>query len=96
MNVIVSGRHFDMNDTVRSYMEERIKDAFTGRDVTANKVTVVVSLNKNRFNTDILANLHGHCDISSQAEGYDMTKTFEDAFDKFIAQIDKIVDKHKR
>ncbi len=91
MEISVTGRHMEISDALKEYVEKKIEDIVVG----AHKITsakVVLEFQKGRSKAEII--IHGkHLDIEADSESYDMYQSIDMAAEKAGKQIDKFVDK---
>ncbi len=91
MKIITSSRHFDMTEAIRLYTDGKLA-AMLPESFRVTSVRAVMTLEKNRFRTDIQVLLPDH-DLNSLAEDFDLYKSFDAALEKVVAQVERVVGK---
>lgn len=98
MEIIVSGRHFDISPGLKEYAEGLVKGSFTDIPLKITSVRMVLDRQKNRQIAEIIVNMK-HSDVESVAEGFDMHKSIDEVVEKALKQVRKHLDKlqdHKK
>ncbi len=98
MEIIVSGRHFDISPGLKEYAEGIIKDTFADIPLKITSVRMILDRQKNRQIAEIIVNMK-HSDVESVAETFDMHKSIDEVIEKASKQIRKHLDKlqdHKK
>jgi len=92
MNVIVTGRHFDVSEALRAYAEEKVRkfDKYLANIKEAN---VTLSVEKFRHKAEVALSVDG---TILQAEGVteEMYASVDDVIDKLSRQVKKFKDKN--
>lgn len=92
MNISIVGRHFDVTEPIRSYIEDKVNAVLGGKNVVVTGANVIIELNKSRFTSEVVLMSKLHV-LEAKAEEFDFTKSFEAVIDKLEAQFDKLKDK---
>jgi len=99
MEIIVSGRHYQVTSEFKEYCEQLVSAAFSDINLKISNVRLVLSVEKERANANIVVGLKSH-DIEASAEDHEMGKAIALAMDKASRQVlkhaDKIQDNHKK
>jgi len=91
MSIIVSGRHLEVSDAVKEYVQNKVSPITEGYN-KVNKVSVVLDVQKSRYSAEII--VHGkHINIEADAEKYDLYEAIDAAILKVDKQIRKYFDK---
>ncbi|PIE45460.1 MAG: ribosomal subunit interface protein [Gammaproteobacteria bacterium] len=85
MNIKITGRHLDITDALRAYVEEKV-ERISGHYDKINKVSVILSIEK--YNKKAEATLHvtGN-DIHADSVKEDMYAAVDDMVDKLDRQV---------
>ncbi|HPO91520.1 MAG TPA: ribosome-associated translation inhibitor RaiA [Victivallales bacterium] len=88
MEIIISGRHFNVSESLKSYATEQINTIISGyRKV--NNVHLILDQQKGRAKAEVI--VHGkNINYEADSEDFDMYKAIDDA----IAKVDKQLEKH--
>lgn len=86
MNISVIGRQFAITPSIRIYVEEHIGAELQDMPLKVTSVNVVMDREKNRFKSSIVVNCKYHV-ITSEVEGFDLYKTFDEALEKVTTQL---------
>jgi ribosomal subunit interface protein len=92
MQVIISGRHFDVTPEMKTRIENDVRAIFEGKTLKVTSVRVVLELEKFRFKVEFIAAMKHH-DIEAAAETYDINEAIDSALHKFEVQVAKYLDK---
>lgn len=93
MDVVISARHFTMNDEVKQFIEESVNAAFGEFRLKITGATVVVEQQRNIIKTSISVNIKEK-PVSAEGEGYDnVFKSITSAVDKAAEQARRYLDK---
>ena len=92
MNIIISGRHFTVSTEMKQDIENRLIEILNNKSLKISTVRVVLTLEKNRFNAEIIVNLKHH-DIETIVEKHDLEDALGEALDKIDVQIRRYLDK---
>jgi ribosomal subunit interface protein len=89
MNVIVSGKHVDVGDSLKQYMEEKLNAIVAKYLDKVNTVHVVLSKEGHLFRVDITSNLATHAGLTlqSRTDGVDPYGAFDAASEKIEKQL---------
>ena len=94
MHVTITGRHFDVSDVMRRYIDKktpRLAKYFP----QLLDLHVILSLEKFRTNVELVA-LASHLKVSVKAEGHQMQEAFDTAYAKLTEQLRRSHDKRRR
>ncbi len=86
MNITVIGRQFAITPSIRIYVEEHIGAELQDMPLKVTSVNVVMVREKNRFKSSIVVKCKYHV-ITSEVEGFDLYKTFDEALGKVTTQL---------
>jgi putative sigma-54 modulation protein len=92
MNIIISGRHFTVSTEMKQDIENRLLEILNNKSLKISTVRVVLTLEKNRFNAEIIVNLKNH-DIETIVEKHDLEDALGEALDKIDVQVRRYLDK---
>ncbi len=94
MNVIVTGRHFDVSDALRQYAADKLKK-FDKYLANIREANIILSVEKFRHKAEVSLNVDG---TVIQAEGIteEMYASVDDVVDKLSRQVKKFKDKNVR
>ena len=92
MQIIISGRHFEVSEPMKQRIEEQLNSLFADSTLKVSTVRVVLALEKSRWMAEITVNIKGF-DVQSTAMGYDMYKVVDEAIHKVEVQVDKYIDR---
>ena len=98
MEIIVSGRHYQVTPEFKNYAEELISATFTEIPVKATHVRLVMTAEKERCKADVVVAVKGH-DVEASSEANEMGKAIAEAVEKAGKQVRKHLDKiqdHKK
>lgn len=97
MQIIITGRSFEVSDAVRTQITTRIEDLLSHYPtLKISSVRVVIEAEKPHVvNVDLVAALKNH-PLVAAASGSDVLKTADETLGKLETQIDRYVDKYKR
>ncbi len=98
MEIIVSGRHYQVTPEFKSYAEDLIKACFVEVPVKATHVRLVLTAEKDRCTADVVVAIKNH-DVEASAQSNEMGKAIGEAIDKAAKQVRKHLDKiqdHKK
>jgi ribosomal subunit interface protein len=89
MQVIVSGKHVDVGDSLREYMEQKLTAGVSKYVDRVNSMKVVLSKEGHAFRVDISGNLgtHSGLTLQSRMEGSDPYGAFDAAAEKIEKQL---------
>ena len=96
MQIIITGRHFEVTDLIRSNTSDKIEALFTYYPtLKVSSVRVVMKIGKNhQAKVSICAGVKKQQMISEGA-ALDLYKAIDEAIDHLKSQLDKYVDKYK-
>jgi ribosomal subunit interface protein len=96
MQIIITGRHFEVTDLIRSNTSDKIEALFTYYPtLKVSSVRVVMEIGKNhQAKVSICAGVKKQQMISEGA-ALDLYKAIDEAIDHLKSQLDKYVDKYK-
>lgn len=94
MQVLISGRHFEVNDIMRERITNRLTAMFEETTLKVSSARAVLSLEKSRCIADITVSIKNH-EIIAKADGYDMYKVIDKAMDHIESQLGKYIDKFR-
>ncbi|HBC88941.1 MAG TPA: ribosome-associated translation inhibitor RaiA [Lentisphaeria bacterium] len=97
MEIIVSGRHISVTESVKTYAEDKL-EAILSSYHKISSVRVVLDVQKSRCKAEII--VHGkNLDMEADSESYNMNESIDAAVAKIDHQLtkyfDKIQDHHK-
>ena len=92
MQVIISGRHFDVPSEMKAQIENDVRAVFEGKPLKVTSVRVVLELEKTRYKVEFIAAMKHH-DIEATAESYDLVESLDAAMSKFETQVSRYLDK---
>lgn len=92
MQIIISGRHFDVTPEMKTSIENSILAIFESKPLKVTSVRVILELEKTRYKAEFIASMK-HNDIEASAETYDINEAIDAALDKFEAQVYKYADR---
>ena len=92
MQIIISGRHFDVTPEMKTRIENDVTAIFAGKPLKVTSVRVILELEKTRYKVEFIAALKGH-DIEATAETYDIHEAIDSALHKFEVQVSRYLDK---
>jgi len=89
MHIIVSGKHMDVGDSLRSHIEGKLSNEVGKYLDRINNVNVVITKESNQFRADINANpgTHAGIVIKGRAEAGDVYAAFDAASEKIAKQL---------
>ncbi len=88
MEINITGRHFDVSDSLKTYITDQLNAIISGYR-KLNNVHMVLEQQKGRAKAEII--VHGkNINYEADAETFDMYKSIDEA----IAKIDKQLAKH--
>ena len=89
MQISVSGRHMDVGESLRAYIEKRVNDGVHKYMDRVTALNVVISKEKNAFSADIVGNIGTHAGfvVKASARGDDVYATFDAAESKMEKQL---------
>jgi ribosomal subunit interface protein len=89
INIVVSGRHIDVGESLRSHIEEKLQAAVAKYIDRINTLNVVVSKQGHAFRVDISGNLgtHSGITIKSRSDAPDAYVAADEAIDKVAKQL---------
>ena len=92
MNIIISGRHFTVTNEMKQDIENRLIEILDNKSLKISTARVVLTMEKNRYNAEIIVNLKHH-DIEAITEEYDLHDAVDEVIDKIGIQIRRFLDK---
>lgn len=92
MDVLISGRNFEVTPSVRTTIENAVNAAMEKKSLTFTSVRVVVELVKHSFVVTIDIFAKGH-EFATKVEDFDFNTAVDKAAAKVEAQMAKVVDK---
>lgn len=98
MDIIVSGRHYQVTPEFKSYAEDLINSIFSEIPVKATHVRLVLTAEKDRCKADVVVAVKNH-DVEASSEANEMGKAIAEAVEKAAKQVRKHIDKiqdHKK
>ena len=99
MEIIVSGRHYQVTKEFKEYSEQLVNASFADPAFRITNVRIVLSLEKERAKADVVVGFKNH-DIEASVESNEMGKALTAAIDKAakqaMKQLEKIQDKKHR
>jgi ribosomal subunit interface protein len=89
INIVVSGRHIDVGESLRSHIEERLQLAVAKYIDRINTINVVVSKQGHSFRIDISGNLgtHSGLTVKSRCDAPDAYVAADEAIEKVAKQL---------
>ncbi|MCF6176115.1 MAG: ribosome-associated translation inhibitor RaiA [Victivallaceae bacterium] len=92
MNIIISGRHFTVTNEMKQDIENRLIEILDNKSLKISTARVVLTMEKNRYNAEIIVNLKHH-DIEAVTEEYDLYEAVDEVIDKIEIQVRRFLDK---
>ncbi|MCP3965576.1 MAG: ribosome-associated translation inhibitor RaiA [Lentisphaerae bacterium] len=92
MQIIISGRHFNVTDEMKAQINERLTAILEHKSLKITTVRVILAQEGSRFLAEVIVNIKSH-DIEAKAESYDMNESVETIIDKIEIQVRKYLDK---
>lgn len=97
MEISITGRHFDVSETLKTYVSDQLNMMLSGYR-KLNNVHVVLEQQKGRAKAEII--VHGkNINFEADSETFDMYKAIDEAIAKIDKQLakhfDKVQDHHK-
>lgn len=90
-DIIISGRHFDVTDELKSYIHQKM-ERIASEYHKLTTARIVMTVEKSRQHVEI--QLEGkHLDIHAEAETHDMYASLDEAFDRIEVQLRKHLDR---
>ncbi len=93
MHITITGRHYEVADTMRRYVERKAPRLMKYFPQLLD-VHVLLSLEKFRATTELVA-VGKHLKVSAKAQGHHMQEAFDQAYDKLAEQLRRSHDKHR-
>jgi len=91
MEIIITGRHFDVSESLKTYAMEQINATISGYR-KLNSVHLILDQQKGRFKAEII--VHGkNINCEADSEDFDMYKAINEAISKVDKQIGKYFEK---
>lgn len=89
MNIVITGKHLDVGESLRSHIEQKLQAAIEKYIDRVNTVNVVVSKQGHLFRIDITSNLGTHAGLTVKArrENVDAYTAFDEAAEKIAKQL---------
>lgn len=89
MNIVITGKHVDVGDSLRSHIEQKLQAVIAKYIDRVNNVNVVLSKQGHLFRVDITSNLGTHAGLTVQArrDNADAYVAFDEAADKVAKQL---------
>lgn len=91
MEVEITGRHFEVTDTLEKHVRQHI-DKLTRFDNRIHSLTVTLAVESATKKAELVANCH-HSVLVAEAEAHDMYDAIVQAFAKMEHQITRLHDK---
>ena len=92
MIVNVTGRHVEINDSLREHVEARLQAEFAGFP-RIESVHVILMVEKHRHVAEIVAQVPHHGTVEAKHESNDMYASIDAAIEKTAVQLRKWVEK---
>lgn len=92
MQLTVTGRHFTVDDALRSSVENKLMAVLEQKRLKISSATVVLDVERNRCRADISVQ-YKHHEANASVEGFDMYKVIDEAMVKIDTQMAKFLDK---
>ncbi|QSH40031.1 ribosome-associated translation inhibitor RaiA [Lentisphaerota bacterium ZTH] len=92
MQIIISGRHFNVTDEMKAQINERLTGILEHKSLKISTVRVILDQEGSRSLAEVIVNIKNH-DIEAKAESYDMNESVETVIDKIEIQVRKYLDK---
>jgi putative sigma-54 modulation protein len=97
MEIIVTGRHFEVDDALKNYVDGKINSIISEYHKITS-VRVILAQEKTRAKAEII--IHGkHINYEADSESFDMYRSIDETVTKIDKQLskhfDKIQDHHK-
>lgn len=94
MEIIVSGRHFEISESLKKYVEDAVNNAFADMPLKMTSARVVLDVQKKRTKAEILVNMKGHS-VEADVETFEMYNAIDEAVVKAATQARKHLEKHQ-
>ncbi len=91
MNVIVTGRHVEVTDALRTYAEDKIRK-FDKFDANITEANFIFSLEKYRHKVEALLKINGHV-IPAESVTEEMYSSIDEVLDKLGRRVKKYKEK---
>jgi putative sigma-54 modulation protein len=92
MDIIVSGRHLEVEKETKKYIEEKLTGALDFKSLKISSSRVILDMQKNRFKAEIIVNLK-QLSVEATSETYDLYESIDAAVEKIGKQVKRYVDK---
>ncbi len=93
MEIIVSGRHFDVRDEQKAYVEKKIGEVLENdQNLKITSVRVVLEFQKNRCKAEAVLNMKNHS-FEVDSETFDLNESIDNVAAKLGKQLEKLKDK---
>ena len=93
MHTTITGRHYEVPDTMRQYVEEKAPRLLKYFPQLLD-LHVTLSLDKNRATVELVA-VAGHLNVSAKAEGHTMQEAFDTTYAKLAEHLRRQHDKQR-
>lgn len=94
MLINITGRHVDINDSLREYVESRLESALSGFP-RMESVHVILMIEKHRQVAEIVTRVPHHGVVEAKHESADMYASIDAAIEKTTAQVRKWMEKRQ-
>lgn len=92
MEIIVSGRHLEVEKETKKYVEEKLASALDFKSLKITSARVILDMQKNRFKAEIIVNMK-QLSVEADAETYDLYESIDTAVEKIGKQVKRYMDK---
>lgn len=92
MEIIVSGRHLEVENETKKYIDEKLTSALDFKSLKITSARVILDMQKNRFKAEIIVNLK-QLSVEADAETYDLYESIDAAVEKIGTQVKRYMDK---
>lgn len=95
MQVIVTGKHFDITDLIKSQIEDAFAGVFDEKTVKVSTIRVMVEFNAPRFTLEAIVGLKSN-ELTTKVVGTDLYHVLHEATDHIKVQLDKYLGKARQ
>jgi putative sigma-54 modulation protein len=92
MEIIVSGRHLEVEKETKKYIDEKLTAALDFKSLKISSVRVILDSQKNRFKAEIIVAMK-QLSVEADEETYDLYESIDAAVEKIAKQVKRYVDK---
>ena len=92
MEIAISGRHFDISQKMKDYVESKLSEVFAEKTIKIISSKVVLDVQRTRCKAEVIVNAK-HIDFEAVVETFEMYDSIDKAIDKVSVQLRKYLDK---